>query len=250
MTNGGTSCTHAGQAADHRQPADAAELVHGHAARDVRPVADCHVAAQHRAVGQDHVVADACSRGPRAAPTMNRQRLPIRVTCPASSARWTVTFSRNHVAVADLDVGPGCSGMWMCCGMPPSTVPSSTRLSRPSDVPDFTDDAAGQVTAVAEHDSGSTTAERADPHIGSKLGVRTDDSKRVNRHRWVLLLAEEPDAGEWAAMAVGGGRAVAGARQRRLRCFIGRNNYAGLAGGGDFSHLATAGVWAGGVRTC
>ena len=68
---------------------------------------------------------------------MNRQRLPIRVTWPASSARWTVQFSRNTLP-SPISVVPGCSGMWTCCGMPPSTVPSITRLSRPTIVPDFT----------------------------------------------------------------------------------------------------------------
>ena len=103
--------------------------------------------------------------------------------------------------------------------------------------------AAGQVTAVAQHDAGFHNAERPDSHVGSKLGMRTDDSKRVNRH----------EAGPFRDGGMGTCRSMRESpwRQRdsRIGCAgygsppaasyafitIGRNNCAGLAGGGDFS---------------
>ena len=44
----------------------------------------------------------------------------------------------------------------------------------------FHRDAGGQVTAVAQHDSGFHDTERPDPHVRTKLSVRTDDGKRMN----------------------------------------------------------------------
>jgi hypothetical protein len=41
---------------------------------------------------------------------------------------------------------------------------------------------AGQMAAVAQHHARFHYAEGADAHVGSKLGMRANDGKRVNRH--------------------------------------------------------------------
>jgi hypothetical protein len=50
----------------------------------------------------------------------------------------------------------------------------------------FHSHAGSQITIVAQDDSGLDHAEGADSHIGSDLGVWTNNSKRVDRHGWVL----------------------------------------------------------------
>ena len=119
------------------------------------------------------------------APTISRQRLPIRVTCPASSARWTVQFSRNTLP-SPISVTPGMLGHVDVLRHAAQHRAFEHQIVAAQHRARFHRHAAGQVTAVAQHDAGLHDAERADTHIGSKLGMRTDDSKRVNRHGWVL----------------------------------------------------------------
>ena len=58
------------------------------------------------------------------------------------------------------------------------------------------DDAAGERRVVADFDAWLDHRERADLHVVAQDCVRTDGSKWVNRHKRVLMLVEEPHAGE------------------------------------------------------
>ena len=235
MTNGGTSRITRAHTADHRQPADAAELMHGRRAAEIGALSDFHVTAQHRAVGQDdvifhgaivrHVRADheqAAVADPRDVPGLQR---------PVDGAIFA-----KHVAVADFRRARMLGHVDVLRHAAEHrafehqivAAQNRSRLHR---------HAAGQMTAVAQHDSGFDDTERPDSHVGSELGVRTNDSKRVNRHGWVLS-----EMARWARQVRDpclqtGCRADYGSPPAASDAFItiGRNNCAGLAAGGDFS---------------
>ena len=45
---------------------------------------------------------------------------------------------------------------------------------------------ANQVTAVSQHNAGFDDTKWPNSNVGAKFCMRANDSKRVNRHRWVL----------------------------------------------------------------
>ena len=142
------------------------------------------MAAQHRAVGHDHAVGHRAvvrhvSADHEQAAVADLRHVPG-IECPVNRAVFA-----KHVAVADL----GRARMLRHVDVlrhPAQHRAFEHQIVAAQNRSRFHRHAGGQMTAVAQHDSGFDHAERADSHIGSKLGMRTNNSKRVNRHGWVL----------------------------------------------------------------
>ena len=142
------------------------------------------MAAQHRAVGEHDVVADGAIVGHVRA---DHQQAAIADPGDVPGLERPVdgAILAEHVAVADFG-GAGMLGHVDVLRHSAQHGAFHHHVVAAQNGARFHGHAAGQVTAIAQHDSSFDDAERPDPHVGSEFGVRTNDSKRVNRHRRVL----------------------------------------------------------------
>ena len=153
-------------------------------ARDIGLGRDFDVAAEHRAVGHDHAVAHGAVVGDVRA---DHEQAAAADLCDVAGIECAVDGAvfAKHVAVADFGGSRMLGHVDVLRhsaehGAFEHEIIAAQLRSR------FHRHAGGQITVVAQHDSGLDHAEGADSHIGSKLGVRTNNSKRVDRHGWVL----------------------------------------------------------------
>jgi len=171
---------HAGMAADHREPADAAELVHGHRTRDEGPVFDGHMAAEERSVGENTVVAHRgivaeMGAGHHVVVAADR-RARIRLESPVDG-----DVLAKPVVIADADA---------------ADVPRSSRVLRcathdrvlaklivaAGHHPRLDHRAGGDGTEVAKFDVILDRSERPDLHPDAESSIRTHDGHRVDAH--------------------------------------------------------------------
>ncbi len=202
----------AGQAADHRQPTDAAELVHRHTAREKRTVGNGHVSAKHRVVGKDHVIAERAVVG-----HVGADHQQAAVADPGDF----VGFHRpvdghvlaDHVAVANHQPAGEFRHVQMLRHAAQhrpfaDDVAAAQRRAGPHHDP------AGQRRVIANFDARLHDRERADLHVVSDERMRTDGSKWVNRHKRVLIAGRRSapvSRRRWRLASAG---AFAGARPR------------------------------------
>ncbi len=172
------------QSADHREPTDTAELVDRDAARNVGFRANGDVTAEHRAVGHDYaighgaIVGDVCG---------DHEQAAVADLGDVTGVEGTVnrTIFAEDIAIADFG-GTGVLGHVDVLRHAAEhrafehDIVTTELRSR------FHGDTGGEVTVVAQHDSGFNNTEGADMNVRSEFGVWTNNGERVNRHRRVL----------------------------------------------------------------
>ena len=181
---------HVGLPADHGESADAAELMHAGRPGNVRPIADDHVAGQHRVVGDNHVVAHVAVVGDMAvdhqqAVVADRRGVVGNQRAMDRDVLANDIVRADHYAARDVP-GHGRAGEvrrgWRL----------HTRGCSAEGRPVLDGYAAFQDAARTDDRSRLDDAERTDLDIRRDLGRRTDDRRWVNAHGRHLM-----EGGNW-----------------------------------------------------
>ena len=169
-----------GLSADHRQGADAAELVYARRAGNVRPIVDADVSRQHGVVGHDHVVAQVTIVGDVG---VDHQQAVV------ADHGGVVGHQRpmdrhvlaNGIAGADHDAArPG--GNVDVLGQPAEDRALEHVIVGPQGRSFLEYRVAFQNTARADRHAGFHGGEGTDLDVRADLGRGADDGRRMNAH--------------------------------------------------------------------